>query len=878
MNKRLTLAIDTSKFQKTNNYGHRGLFLHSLSALSLLTVTSRRVQQRSTNSVIYHHSRPVARLIPAPVHQHLRYSKHGTCVTVNDLFGNMPVRVKSRALALQKPDELDREWDRLRYSLVALLLANPQLLRLVVSDAERGARVSIRLESPHQSLAPVHDVDLGRIGSILSQSGMTSSRSMDSWHIISAKLPDLNISAAISTTPSPTKKFQFISLGQDPVLPRSGHNILFTEINRMISASDFGISGLASRGTTATSESPAPGPSDARSSVSGRSWAKPVNKWPMFYLRIETSSALPLSEDEDEAFPGSEKGLQRIMEVLEAMITEFLKNQNMRPRTGRRGVKLDGGQDVSSAGRNTRSASASSKQTSDRASIEEGFARGLKLPSFHRPHAADASHDLQSWSRAKTAKGLNEQHPHPSQGGSSGLRAHLSPPSGNPDQSNLEVDATNPIPSVFSLQSIHSPENVPQESHNDMQSDGTQTADRMIPWLDQRTGKTHMINSRTGQTVQSTKSAVSREHIMSRPGNAQEDSSDRNAWVENLLRAWDNPTFARTEMPLPRFDLETNYMGAAKCTHEGLNDIAALGAAQVAKFKGKLSRQSLATANIIAQVDQKYILAKLSTNNSEVTGDQETILVLIDQHAADERCRIENLFGEMFGSTQSIYDTKVRTIEIDPINFKISSTESGLFQKHLGFFGHWGIQYAVKDSSSSESIVSVSALPALIAERCRLEPSLVVEILRREIWTNEENDGRPLGPGSSLVKNNAAYDASFSEAMTDSSASHSWVQKMSGCPQSVLDLLNSRACRGAIMFNDPLSNDDCRVLISRLAKCAFPFQCAHGRPSMIPILDLRPQLETGPELFDGRMISGDPTEHEDSGLDFIQAFRGQFVR
>ncbi len=40
------------------------------------------------------------------------------------------------------------------------------------------------------------------------------------------------------------------------------------------------------------------------------------------------------------------------------------------------------------------------------------------------------------------------------------------------------------------------------------------------------------------------------------------------------------------------------------------------------------------------------------------------------------------------------------------------------------------------------------------------------------------------------------------------------------------------------MFNDALSNDQCKALISRLAECAFPFQCAHGRPSMIPLLNL----------------------------------------
>jgi DNA mismatch repair protein MLH3 len=40
------------------------------------------------------------------------------------------------------------------------------------------------------------------------------------------------------------------------------------------------------------------------------------------------------------------------------------------------------------------------------------------------------------------------------------------------------------------------------------------------------------------------------------------------------------------------------------------------------------------------------------------------------------------------------------------------------------------------------------------------------------------------------------------------------------------------------MFNDELSDTQCCLLLSRLAKCAFPFQCAHGRPSLIPLIDL----------------------------------------
>lgn len=40
------------------------------------------------------------------------------------------------------------------------------------------------------------------------------------------------------------------------------------------------------------------------------------------------------------------------------------------------------------------------------------------------------------------------------------------------------------------------------------------------------------------------------------------------------------------------------------------------------------------------------------------------------------------------------------------------------------------------------------------------------------------------------------------------------------------------------MFNDALSAEECEGLVRRLARCAFPFQCAHGRPSLVPLVDL----------------------------------------
>lgn len=109
-------------------------------------------------------------------------------------------------------------------------------------------------------------------------------------------------------------------------------------------------------------------------------------------------------------------------------------------------------------------------------------------------------------------------------------------------------------------------------------------------------------------------------------------------------------------------------------------------------------------------------------------------------------------------------------------------------------------------------------------------------------------------------------------------SSNSWVHQLSGCPQSILDLLNSRACRSAIMFNDPLSLEECEALVSRLSRCAFPFQCAHGRPSMIPILDLR-SLTQGPECSYLNIEGTAAPDYEDGGADigFMEAFRSHYT-
>jgi DNA mismatch repair ATPase MutL len=54
-------------------------------------------------------------------------------------------------------------------------------------------------------------------------------------------------------------------------------------------------------------------------------------------------------------------------------------------------------------------------------------------------------------------------------------------------------------------------------------------------------------------------------------------------------------------------------------------------------------------------------------------------------------------------------------------------------------------------------------------------------------------------------------------------------------PPSVNRVLASKACRTAIKFGDPLPLKACQELIQQLSATSFPFQCAHGRPSIVPL-------------------------------------------
>ncbi|KAJ5446594.1 hypothetical protein N7445_001415 [Penicillium cf. griseofulvum] len=756
-------------------YGHRGMFLASLASLSLLTVTSRHILHGCTSSLILHHSTPVARLIPAPQHQVLRSASHGTSVTVNDLFGNMPVRVKSRALSLQRPDELEREWDYLRISLVSLFLANPRFSKLVLLDVERTKRMSIHLATTSVPEACTSygqmEFDLKNIRLILTQSGLIAPQNLDAWHEISASVSNLIVRGAISLQPSPTRKCQFISLGKEPVLSRNSSNVFYNEVNRLFAASDFSKVAVMPDRSSVPHSASSTNQLDAPSNASTRSWANPINKWPMFYIRIDTNAVIQLDDDGSEHIPESAKSVQRIVDVLGAMVIEFLKQHNLRPRNDKQQT-MSSRQIQGIRSKVSRAAGSSSgplQQGRSLSSAEEAFSSRVKIPSFSRAQSLNSGQSFANWSRVKKAKDLKGHSP-----------THRTPQRSHAAPGVIQGDS-------FFVLAKHGPKrrngqgctNLPTPVNKMISSDGRgnaedlprdSTSDNMITWIDPHTELAYMINPRTGQTMNSRKSSATQRSPTDGVDTPSKDPV-QTFWIENLLGAWDNPSFSRTEMPIPNLGAETaGQQGTISSSHDCFKGIGSLDAAQVAKYRGKLQRRALESAEVIAQVDKKFILAKFHTTpvNLNWEGQSDDVLLLIDQHAADERCRIELLFREMFLSTELGENlelgSRVHTVQVAPLAFEVSLTEGDLFQKYMALFSTWGIEYVTHAKTNSTVLITVDTLPVLIAERCRLEPRVLIDLMRREIWSSEEDGRKPFQSKKTFEAEDVDHDPGLSDS------------------------------------------------------------------------------------------------------------------
>ncbi|KAH3902352.1 uncharacterized protein SCODWIG_00853 [Saccharomycodes ludwigii] len=219
-----------------------------------------------------------------------------------------------------------------------------------------------------------------------------------------------------------------------------------------------------------------------------------------------------------------------------------------------------------------------------------------------------------------------------------------------------------------------------------------------------------------------------------------------------------------------------------------------------------IKHTQLRSFRIINQVDNKFILVKIPsfTENNE-------LLLLIDQHAADERVKLE-----MYLHDYIIQRIKTPTLNVcsleNPISLQVTSLEMSSLEYYYSEFEVWGFSI---QKTTSTSIV-VKCLPQILNQRIGKDYNFLKNGILQHLYDLQQ------GKRCKFKKN------LISE----------WWVNVNSIPILLLELFTSKSCRNSIMFGDELTLDDCQSLVTKLAECNMPFNCAHGRPSIVPLFNI----------------------------------------
>eukprot|EP01138_Halocafeteria_seosinensis_P012305 gb/GECG01012574.1/.p1 GENE.gb/GECG01012574.1/~~gb/GECG01012574.1/.p1 ORF type:complete len:755 (+),score=82.40 gb/GECG01012574.1/:1-2265(+) len=231
-------------------------------------------------------------------------------------------------------------------------------------------------------------------------------------------------------------------------------------------------------------------------------------------------------------------------------------------------------------------------------------------------------------------------------------------------------------------------------------------------------------------------------------------------------------------------------------------------------FRFSLQKENFQSLRVLGQLDLKFIVCKAMLSMPHEVGQTFRALsafIAIDQHAADERIRVEEMEKMLkeqlrFGSGNA-KEYLLRCIKLDECHpLLLSASDYTIVKTYAEMFKFWGWHWHVEYDDASFRKIALTHTPSLVGE-----------------LTGEQDFYDYLEKLKHLLP---PKDADLNGL----SNRHS--------PSFVKRILNSKACRGAIMFGDILSTDAMRRLVSNLEQCQLPFQCAHGRPSISPLLVL----------------------------------------
>lgn len=203
---------------------------------------------------------------------------------------------------------------------------------------------------------------------------------------------------------------------------------------------------------------------------------------------------------------------------------------------------------------------------------------------------------------------------------------------------------------------------------------------------------------------------------------------------------------------------------------------------------------SFCEAFVIGQTDRKFISCRLSTHATGVIqeGDEalntprRSFIVAIDQHAADERIRVEGLVQRMAEQIRNCGRLSTKSLETSLV-VRLAPAEQAFFREAPSAFellARWGLSCTPDAEISSQGMhrVTITAVPVILATRLRNDRSELERAFHEYI--------------SDLI-DSAACQTTIDGFLRD----YNLHQKdsnniMRWCPSRFLHLMKSNACRG----------------------------------------------------------------------------------